>query len=79
MATRLNGVSDAQYAAANSQTLASVISKPFAAATWNLRPIQAFAGIPATSVGMIYILVSCTIYMYFHKSSILTGSDGPSL
>ncbi|POY73674.1 hypothetical protein BMF94_3209 [Rhodotorula taiwanensis] len=61
VATRLNGVSDAQYAAANSQTLASVISKPFAAATWNLRPIQAFAGIPATSVGMIYIL----IFTYF--------------
>ncbi|GAA5986447.1 hypothetical protein JCM10908_003758 [Rhodotorula pacifica] len=61
ISNRIGGLSDAQLAAVNSTALASVISKPFAQATWNLRPISQFAGIPATSVGMLYLL----IFTYF--------------
>ncbi|KWU47569.1 hypothetical protein RHOSPDRAFT_31000 [Rhodotorula sp. JG-1b] len=58
---RISALSDAQFAAINSEALATVISKPFAQATWNIRPITQFAAIPATSVGMLYLL----IFTYF--------------
>lgn len=57
MSDRISGLSDAQFAALNSEALATVISKPFAQATWNIRPISQFAAIPATSVGMLYLLI----------------------
>ncbi|GAA5879804.1 hypothetical protein JCM3774_001387 [Rhodotorula dairenensis] len=60
---RLSSLSDAQFATINSEALATVISKPFAPATWNIRPISQFAAIPATSVGMLYLLIfTCSMF-----------------
>ncbi|GAA5823444.1 hypothetical protein JCM11251_000636 [Rhodosporidiobolus azoricus] len=61
LAPRLGALSDAQYAAINTTALGSVLAKPFGFSQWNLRPIDQFAGIPATSVGMLYLL----IFTYF--------------
>ncbi|BGP15153.1 hypothetical protein JCM10213v2_003110 [Rhodosporidiobolus nylandii] len=58
---RLGGLTAAQYAAVNQTALSSVLAKPFNYSQWNLRPIHAFAGIPATSVGLLYLL----IFTYF--------------
>ncbi|GJN89695.1 hypothetical protein Rhopal_002682-T1 [Rhodotorula paludigena] len=57
LAPRLSALTADQYGAINRTALASVMSKPFSPATWNIRPISEFAGIPATSVGMLYLLV----------------------
>ncbi|GAA6041977.1 hypothetical protein JCM8097_009127 [Rhodosporidiobolus ruineniae] len=58
---RLGALTDAQYAAINQTALSSVLSMPFSYSQWNLRPIDQFAAIPATSVGMLYLL----IFTYF--------------
>ncbi|KPV77518.1 uncharacterized protein RHOBADRAFT_51362 [Rhodotorula graminis WP1] len=57
LAPRLAGLGDAAYAGINQTALSSVLSRPFSQATWNLRPVDEFAGIPATTVGMLYLLV----------------------
>lgn len=57
VAPRLGGLSDAAYGAINETALASVLSRPFGESTWNLRPVDQFAGIPASTVGLLYLLV----------------------
>ncbi|GAA6016149.1 hypothetical protein JCM10207_004460 [Rhodosporidiobolus poonsookiae] len=58
---RLTTLSDAEYAAINQTALASVLAQPFSYSQWNLRPVDQFAAIPATSVGLLYLL----IFTYF--------------
>lgn len=57
LAPGLGGLSDAAYGAINQTALASVLSRPFGESTWNLRPVDQFAGIPASTVGLLYLLV----------------------
>ncbi|BGP39168.1 hypothetical protein JCM10450v2_003122 [Rhodotorula kratochvilovae] len=57
LAPRLGALSDAEYSAVNQTALSSILARPFSQATWNLRPVDQFAGIPATTVGMLYLLV----------------------
>ncbi|GAA5970617.1 hypothetical protein JCM11641_007371 [Rhodosporidiobolus odoratus] len=61
LSPRLGGLTQAQYSAINQTALSSVLSRPFSYSQWNLRPIDQFAAIPATSVGMLYLL----IFTYF--------------
>ncbi|BGP54944.1 hypothetical protein JCM8202v2_002531 [Rhodotorula sphaerocarpa] len=61
IANRISSVSAATFSNIDATALANVVSTPFAPAIFNVRPIQHFAGIPATSVGLIYVL----IFTYF--------------
>ncbi|KAI5474766.1 response to drug-related protein [Pseudohyphozyma bogoriensis] len=47
----------AEYAAVDQSALASVLAVPFGQSTYNLRPLNAYAGIAATTIGMIYLLI----------------------
>ncbi|GAA5860480.1 hypothetical protein JCM8547_000315 [Rhodosporidiobolus lusitaniae] len=58
---RLATLSADTFVAVNQTALASILARPFAYSQWNLRPIDQFAAIPATSVGMLYLL----IFTYF--------------
>ncbi|GAA5879232.1 hypothetical protein JCM1840_007621 [Sporobolomyces johnsonii] len=58
---RLGALSAAQYTAINKTALGGVLALPFSYTEYNLRPVDEFAAIPATSVGMIYLL----IFTYF--------------
>ncbi|KAL7338898.1 hypothetical protein BJY59DRAFT_727317 [Rhodotorula toruloides] len=61
LAPRLASLSATQYGAVNQTALSAVIAQPFGFSTYNLRPVDEFAGIPATTVGMLYLL----IFTYF--------------
>lgn len=41
----------------NQTALASVMAQPFGYSTYNVRPLDAYAGIAATTVGQIYLLI----------------------
>ncbi|GAA5963798.1 hypothetical protein JCM21900_000045 [Sporobolomyces salmonicolor] len=58
---RLGALSAEQYSAIDKVALGSVLAMPFSYTEYNLRPVDEFAAIPATSVGMIYLL----IFTYF--------------
>uniref|UniRef100_A0A0K3CEH1 BY PROTMAP: gi/472582605/gb/EMS20283.1/ response to drug-related protein [Rhodosporidium toruloides NP11] gi/647399075/emb/CDR43484.1/ RHTO0S08e02344g1_1 [Rhodosporidium toruloides] n=1 Tax=Rhodotorula toruloides TaxID=5286 RepID=A0A0K3CEH1_RHOTO len=61
LAPRLASLSATQYGAVNQTALSAVLAQPFGFSTYNLRPVDEFAGIPATTVGMLYLL----IFTYF--------------
>lgn len=58
---KLAGLTTSAYAALDKRALASVLALPFAAETFNLRPLTQFAAIPATTIGQLYLL----IFTYF--------------
>ncbi|GAA5897094.1 hypothetical protein JCM6882_001788 [Rhodosporidiobolus microsporus] len=58
---RLGAISADEYAGVNTTALGSILAMPFGYSLWNLRPVDQFAAIPATSVGMLYLL----IFTYF--------------
>lgn len=57
LAARLTSIPAAQYQAINKTLLASVIASPFGSSLFNIHPLSAFAGIAATTIGQIYLLV----------------------
>lgn len=58
---RFTTVSTANYQAVNKSELASVIASPFGFTLFNIHPLSAFAGIAATTIGQIYLLVSSVL------------------
>ncbi|GAA5927678.1 SNG1 family protein [Sporobolomyces koalae] len=66
---RLGALTAAQYAAINSETLSSVLSSPFSYAEWNVGPIANYAGIPASTVGLLYLLIFTYFFsVYFSQA-----------
>ncbi|BGP23902.1 responseto drug-related protein [Rhodotorula toruloides] len=73
LAPRLSSLSAAQYSAVNQTALSSVLAQPFGFSTYNLRPVDEFAGIPATTVGMLYLLIFtyfCSLFFYNARQSV---------
>lgn len=67
LAPRIASLSGSQYTALNQTALSTILAQPFSFSTYNLRPVDEFAGIPATTVGMLYLLVRS--FVFFAKSS----------
>ncbi|GAA5892631.1 SNG1 family protein [Sporobolomyces salmoneus] len=58
---------------ANSQfdptALSAVLSRPFSYAEWNVGPIANYAGIPASTVGLLYLLIFTYFFsIYFNQA-----------
>ncbi|GAA6004949.1 hypothetical protein JCM11491_002287 [Sporobolomyces phaffii] len=66
---RLNALSAAQYAAINPTTLSTVLSSPFSYAEWNVGPIANYAGIPASTVGLLYLLIFTYFFSVFFSQA----------
>lgn len=66
---RLGTLTAAQYAAIDPSALAATLSKPFSYAEWNVGPISNYAGIPASTVGLLYLLIFTYFFsVYFSQA-----------
>ncbi|KAL8280093.1 hypothetical protein RQP46_007423 [Phenoliferia psychrophenolica] len=54
---RIGALSTESYISVNHTYLASIVASPFGVSSWNIRPLDAFAGIAATTIGMLYLLI----------------------
>lgn len=71
---RASGMTAAQWSAVSKKHLALVMSIPFAMTQINLRPFDEFAGIPATTIGLLYLLI-----LTFFVTAAFNGTRGTSL
>ncbi|GAA6059455.1 hypothetical protein JCM10212_005394 [Sporobolomyces blumeae] len=66
---RIGNLAAGEYTALDKTTLSTILARPFGFAQHNVGPIANYAGIPATTVGLLYLLIFTYFFsIYFSQA-----------